>query len=66
LGILAIEPTTLEVMASSELEPCRGRKLLLHREHGLNQKYLLFHLSKIYAGESASHELPLTLSPVSI
>jgi hypothetical protein len=53
-------------MASSELEPYRGRKLLLHRDHGLNQTYFLFHLSKIYAGESASPELPLPLSPISI
>ena len=65
LGILAIEPATLEVMASSQHEPYRGHKLLLHRDHGLNQKYLLFHLMKIYAGESAPHEIPLA-SPISL
>ncbi len=65
LGILAIQPSTLEIMTSSELEPSRGHRLLVHRDHGLNQKYLLFHLSKICAGEVNARELPLTATSVS-
>lgn len=66
LGILAIQPSTLEIMSPSELEPSRGHKLLAHRDHGLNQKYLLFHLSKIYTGEVKWQEIPLTASLISI
>ncbi len=57
LGILAIEPSSLKVLSTYEQEVSRGQKLTLRREHGLNQKYLKFHLDNIYVAGSGVHEL---------
>jgi hypothetical protein len=60
LGALAIEPLSLEVLSTSDQEPSRGQKLTLRREHGLNQKYLRFHLESIYMGNQVPGEVRLT------
>ena len=54
LGVLAIEPSSLEVLSINPGEASKGDKLTLRREHGLNQKYLRFHIDHIYV---ASHEI---------
>jgi hypothetical protein len=48
LGVLAIEPSSLEVLSTDEKEHNRGQTLALRHEHGLNHKYLKFHLDNIY------------------
>jgi len=60
LGVLAIEPSSLEVLSINEQELSRGQRLTLRREHGLNQKYLKFHLDRIYVGSQRVDEIPLS------
>ena len=50
LGVLAIDPKKLEIIAADNHEPAVGNILMLHREHHLNQKYLKFHMDFIYTG----------------
>ncbi len=54
LGVLAVEPSSLEVLSIDKQLANQGQRLTLRREHGLNQKYLQFHLDNIYV---ASHEV---------
>jgi hypothetical protein len=60
LGILAIAPAGLIVLSTDHQEPSRGRKVALKREHGLNQRFLQFHLENIYLETNA--EVPLSAS----
>lgn len=60
LGVLAVEPTSLEVLAIDANEPNKGQRLRLHREHGLNQTYLKFHLDYIYLATFGSNEFQLS------
>ncbi|HLF25991.1 MAG TPA: HNH endonuclease [Anaerolineae bacterium] len=62
LGVMAIEPSKLTVLSINEQEPSRGQKLTLRREHGLNQKYLRFHLDNIYVRDYRSREIRLSRS----
>lgn len=48
LGVLAIDPLQLTVLSIDEQEPSKSQRLTLRREHGLNQKYLKFHIDNIY------------------
>jgi hypothetical protein len=57
LGVLAVGPANLEVLSIDANEPNKGQKLTLHREHGLNQKYLKFHLDNIYLAAFNSGEI---------
>ena len=59
LGVLGIEPRSLEIVAFDPIESTKGTVLTLLREHRLNQKYLKFHMESIYAG-NFSGELQLT------
>jgi len=55
LGVLAIEPLSLQILSIDKQIADQEHKLTLRREHGLNQKYLKFHLDNIYiAGYEAS------------
>ncbi len=60
LGVLAIKPSTLEVLSIDKQEASTGQKLTLRREHGLNQKYLKFHLENIYAMDYERGEIRLS------
>lgn len=60
LGVLAVDPLSLEVLSIQQTEQAKGRMLTLKREHGLNQKYLQFHLEKIYLTAIRWPEIPLT------
>ena len=51
LGVLAIGPSSLEVLSIDKRETSRGKTLTLRHEHGLNQKYLKFHLDNIYVAD---------------
>ena len=59
LGVLAIEPSSLRVLSINKEEMSRGRKLTLRREHGLNQRYLKFHLDNIYVAGGGIAEIQL-------
>lgn len=59
LGVLAIEPSTLEVLTLDQKDPMIGQMINLRREHGLNQKYLKFHLDNIYVSDG-TYEIPLS------
>lgn len=59
LGVLAIDPINLTILARHIGESTQDRLLTLRKEHGLNQKYLQFHLDKIFAGGDAAAESPL-------
>lgn len=48
LGVLAVEPDSLKILSSNANTPESGERLTLHCKHGLNQKYLRFHLENIY------------------
>jgi predicted HNH restriction endonuclease len=61
LGVLGIEPLSLEIVAFDPTESAIGNVLTLHREHRLNQKYLKFHMENIYTG-TFTGELRLTSS----
>ncbi len=58
LGILGIDPTNLKILSSLRQEPTIGHLLSLKREHGLNQKYLRFHIEKIYVESLEEIHLP--------
>jgi len=59
LGILAVEPSELNIIVASPNEPWDGGKLNLYPEHRLKQEHLIFHLSNIYVGDHRSQELLL-------
>jgi hypothetical protein len=59
LGVLAIEPSSLRVLSINKEEMSRGHKLTLRREHGLNQRYLKFHLNNIYVADGGIAEIQL-------
>jgi hypothetical protein len=59
LGVLAIEPSTLKVLSTDKREADKGQMLTLRQEHGLNQKYLKFHLDNIYVREYEVSEIQL-------
>jgi hypothetical protein len=60
LGVLAVEPSSLRVLSIDKREASKGQVLILRREHGLNQKYLKFHLESIYIGGYKVSEIPLS------
>ncbi len=60
LGVLAVEPASLKILSINEYELSRGAKLALRREHGLNQKYLKFHLDNIYVADRNVVEIRLS------
>lgn len=60
LGVLAIEPSNLVMLSISEQEASRGQRLTLRREHGLNKKYLKFHLDNIYVADHEVSEIRLS------
>jgi len=53
LGILAVNPANLRMLSTNLQEPSIGQMLTLKKEHGLNQKYLKFHLDNIYLETSS-------------
>jgi hypothetical protein len=59
LGVLAIDPDDLLILSIDEQDVNRGQLLTLKREHGLNQKYLKFHLDNIYVGSYEIGEIEL-------
>jgi len=59
LGVLVVQPSSLEVLSIDEREVTRGQKLTLHREHGLNQGFLKFHLDHIYLADFQGKEIRL-------
>lgn len=60
LGVLAIEPTNLGVLSIDQQEASKGRVLTLRREHGLNRRYLEFHLDNIYVAGRGGTEILLS------
>jgi len=60
LGVLAVEPSTLRVLSIDKQEASKGQVITLRREHGLNQKYLRFHLDNIYITNYKGGEIPLS------
>jgi len=59
LGVLAIEPSSLRVLAIDKQEASKGQILTLRREHGLNRRYLQFHLDNIYVKDYEVNEIRL-------
>jgi len=59
LGVLAIEPSSLRVIAIDKQEASKGQMLTLRREHGLNRKYLQFHMANIYVKDYKVNEIRL-------
>jgi len=59
LGVLAIEPSSLQVLSLDKQEKSKGQMLTLRRDHGLNQKYLKFHLDNIYIANHDGSEIQL-------
>jgi hypothetical protein len=59
LGVLAIEPSSLRVLAIDKQEASKGQLFTLRREHGLNRRYLQFHLDNIYAKDYEVNEIRL-------
>jgi len=64
LGVLAIEPSNLEVLSIDKHEVTTGQRLTLHREHGLNQRFLKFHLDHIYLANYEGREIRLSTSEI--
>jgi predicted restriction endonuclease len=62
LGVLAVEPSSLEILSTDKLEASKDQSLALRREHGLNQKYLKFHIDEIYVGGHNLSEVRLSSS----
>jgi predicted restriction endonuclease len=60
LGVLAIDPSNLKVLSFNEQEEIKGQLLTLRRGHGLNQKYLKFHIDNIYVGAYQINEVQLS------
>jgi hypothetical protein len=60
LGMLAIKPSSLEVLSIDKLEASKQQRLSLRHEHGLNQKYLKFHLDIIYVADHGVDEIQLS------
>ena len=59
LGVLAVEPSSLKVLSIDQHEAGKGQVLTLRREHGLNEKYLRFHLDNIYIKDCRVSEIQL-------
>jgi len=66
LGVLAIGPSSLEVLSIDKRETSRGKTLTLRHEHGLNQKYLKFHLDNIYVAGHGGGEIQLSRANLEI
>ena len=62
LGVLAIQPSSLAVLSIDTNEANQERKLTLRREHGLNRRYLKFHIDHIYVAENGSGTKEVQLS----
>ncbi|MBI5829465.1 MAG: hypothetical protein HZB20_07985, partial [Chloroflexi bacterium] len=62
LGVLAVEPASLEILSTDKLEASKVQSLTLRREHRLNQKYLKFHIDEIYVGGHNLSEVRLSSS----
>lgn len=60
LGVIAVEPANLKVISVDEKEADKDQKLTLHRDHGLNKKYLIFHLKRIYLSDYKTSEIHLS------
>jgi predicted HNH restriction endonuclease len=60
LGVLAIEPLSLQILSIDKQIADQEHKLTLRREHGLNQKYLKFHLDNIYIASYEASEVELS------
>lgn len=60
LGVLAIDPSSLEVFAIDKEQASKGERLNVRREHGLNRKYLQFHLDNIYLASYGGSEIRLS------
>jgi len=61
LGVLAVEPSNLEILSIDEREEsAKGQNLTLRREHGLNQRFLQFHLDHIYLADFKGKEFLLS------
>lgn len=56
LGIMAIEPSSLEVVSMTLSEPSWRETLLVKKQHGLNPVFLQFHFSQIYIQGSTGDE----------
>jgi predicted restriction endonuclease len=62
LGVLAIDPSSLQVLSRDKQAVSQEQRLTLKREHGLNQKYLKFHLDNIYIADLEVGEIRLSSS----
>lgn len=60
LGVLAIVPSSLEVIAIDKEQQRKGQRLSVRREHGLNRKYLQFHMDIIYLARFGTNEIQLS------
>lgn len=60
LGVLAVEPSSLQVLSNDKQLSDQATRLTLRREHGLNQKYLKFHLDNIYVARYGVSEVELS------
>jgi len=60
LGVLAIDPSNLQVLSIHKQEAKKGSSLTLRREHGLNRKYLRFHFDNIYIKDYEVSEIQLS------
>jgi hypothetical protein len=60
LGVLAVEPSTLKTLSIDKQEASKEHILTLRREHGLNRKYLQFHLDNIYVAGYGVSEIQLS------
>jgi hypothetical protein len=56
LGIMAIEPSSLEILSLTPNESAWRERLLVQKQHGLNPVFLQFHLSHIYIQGDATED----------
>ena len=56
LGIMAIDPSSLEILSLTPNESARRERLLVQKQHGLNPVFLQFHLSHIYIQGDATED----------
>ena len=60
LGVLAIDPSNLQVLSIHKQEAKKRASLTLRCEHGLNRKYHRFHLDNIYIQDCELGEIQIS------
>jgi hypothetical protein len=56
LGIMAIEPSSLEIVSMTPSESSWRETLLVQKQHGLNPVFLQYHFSHIYIQRASADE----------